>query len=436
MISLSSLRATVRLCVLFIVPVLSSCADDEPNSIEADIATSDASDVGPTVDVGADSDVTDDATEVSSIAEQLGVTRYSGTITARELSTDGNVTTYEFDPAEGPVCLRGAPFRTAVRDTESEDLVIFLQGGGACWSTFCLAVTAAPEGIPGVDILDPNAETNPVADWDHVYLPYCDGSFFAGDATHDDNINDKGPREHRGLANLTGALEVAAQRFPSPRRILLAGSSGGAYGLLLAAPLTRHYFPDAELIVMADSGIGLAHDGDPTYIQTAIDEFNLERFIPADCDECVTSGHLTALVGWYLERDPGVRFGLYSSWHDSVLASTFLQVPRADFAAALRSETDALHAAYPDRFRRFINDGTQHTALLGDPTGIIGTDINAVELPPGALQELMGGDLVIGSLENTTIGDLNMATWLEALIDGDLDVWVDVQETETPPDEG
>ena len=77
-----------------------------------------------------------------------------------------------------------------------------------------------------MDILNPDLEANPTRDWNAVYVPYCDGSFFAGDSEIDDNLNDKGIRIHHGLANLTAAFEVAAMHVPSPRKVLLAGSSG------------------------------------------------------------------------------------------------------------------------------------------------------------------------------------------------------------------
>lgn len=386
----------------------------------------------------ADAGVTADAAPPApeQIAVELGITRYVGAIEPIEESRDGDVTTYGFDPAEGPVCMRGAPFRASVRDVGADDLVIFLQGGGACWSAFCLAVVGAPAGVPAVDVLDTTLEANPVRAWNQVYLPYCDGSFFSGDAAHDDDLNGKGRREHRGLANLTGALEVARARFPAPRRILLAGSSGGAYGLLLAGPLVRHYYPEAELIMMADSGIGLARDGDAGSIDTILDEFAVGDFLPSDCPECKARGHITGLIGWYLARDPNVRVGMYSAWYDAVLANTFLQVEPSSFAAALERESRALHAAWPDRFRRFIADGTQHTSLLGDPSGVIGSDFSAVELPPGALQRLIGGDLVIRGMTETRIGELTMATWLTGLVEGDLEAWIDVEEPRGPAPPG
>jgi hypothetical protein len=320
----------------------------------------------------------------------------------------------------------------SVRETGSEDLLIFLQGGGACWSEFCFAVTKAPPGVPGMDILRADLADNPVRDWNVLYLPYCDGSFFAGDVQFDDNLNDKGARHHHGLANLTAALEVAAKRFAKPRRILLAGSSGGAYGLLLGAPMVRHYFADAELIVMADSGIGLARDGEQAFIDVILDEFNVRRFLPKDCADCVDRGHLTGIVGYYLGRDSNIRVGLFSSWYDSVLSKTFLKTDPKLFAKSLETQTDKLHKAYPKRFRRFVVDGAQHTCLLGNPTGIIGADLSAVELPKGSLAKLASGGLVIQGINKTTIGDLSIATWLTALISNDLSTWQDTIEAKGP----
>ncbi len=369
-----------------------------------------------------------------SLAEKLGVTQYVGKIDPIVHLQNGQETTYRFDAAQGPICMRGAEYKVTVRDTGSQDLVVFLQGGGACWSTFCLAITAAPEGVPLVDLLNADMANNPVADWNVMYLPYCDGSFFVGEAQFDDDINGLGTRYHKGLANLTGALEVAKLRFPDPQRILLAGSSGGGYGLLLAGPLLRHYYPDVELIMMADSGIGLARDGEPEYLQTALDEFNVQRFFPDDCENCQDNGHITGLVAYFLDYDPDVRIGMYSSWYDSILAKVFLQIPGEQFAKGLQEQTDRIHTAFPDRFRRFITDGIQHTALLGTPNSIIGSDLTAIELPEGGLEDLMSGVKIEG-MDATIVDGQSMTQWLTALIDNDTTQWKDLLEEKGPPPE-
>ena len=131
-------------------------------------------------------------------------------------------------------------------------------GGGACWDDYCLAVTTAPLGCQ-VDILDPDLDENPVSEWNVAYLPYCDGSLFVGDADHDDD-GDGGRAFHRGLANLSAALELSET---SPTRTgAVRGSSGGSYGVLFALPLLRAVYPDAELLVLSDSAVGVARGGD------------------------------------------------------------------------------------------------------------------------------------------------------------------------------
>ena len=345
------------------------------------------------------------------IAYDEGLTRYLGTARPTETRTlmDGTVS-YAFDPADGPVCMRGAVYRTSVRDTESEDLLIFLQGGGACWSDFCLAVTGAPAGIPATDLLR-DAETNPLSGWDVLYLPYCDGSLFAGDNEVDEDGDGAADRLHHGLANLSAALTMGHQHFPTPRRIVLAGSSGGAYGTILAAFLVRYVYPGVPIDVLNDAGIGLAREGDHAFLDRLIDEFGARDFLPDDCAECTADGHITGLVDYLLDRDPDVRVAAISSWYDYVISELFLMETAEEFQAALQSET---------------------TALLGDPTGIIGRDLGAVELPPNISEAL--SRLTLESLTTATVNGVTLDVWVRAMIARDDAAWSDlVSEPGTPP---
>jgi hypothetical protein len=368
-----------------------------------------------------------------SVAESLGLDEHLGAAAITTVSEEGRETVFGFEGEDGPLCLRGDPFLVSTRQTDSEDLIVFLQGGGACWSEFCLAVTKASSWVPAVDILDTELAVNPLRDWNVVYLPYCDGSFFAGDNDIDEDGDGQVDRYHRGLQNLSAALDIAQMRFPAPRRVVLAGSSGGAYGTLLGTALVRHVYPEAELMVVADSGMGLGRPGDDAFVETILAEFNLSRFLPEDCPECLSEGHLTGLVGWYLERDPDVRVALFSSWYDSILGDIFLKIPPADFRDAVAGESGKLVQAHPDRVRRFLVDGRVHTTLLGDASGIIGSDLSAVEIPPELLMNL--GAIELGGLDTTAIDDLSFATWLEAMVQSDDAVWVDVQQpASAPPD--
>jgi len=352
------------------------------------------------------------------------MTRYLGTATPveeRELS-DGISVTY--DPEEGPMCMRGDPFRVSYRDEPaSEDLLLFLQGGGVCWSEFCFAITGAPATIPETDLLRPGDEHNPFDGWDIVYVPYCDGSLFAGDADVDEDGDGAPDRFHRGLQNLSAALTLARERFSAPRRVVLAGSSGGGFGTILAAFLVRYVFPDAPLYVVNDAGVGVAREGDPRYVNALIDEFGVRDVLPDDCPECLEGGHIVGYVEYLLDRDPDVRVAAISSWYDYVISAIFLMLGQAEFADALRRRTDPVAAAHPDRYRRFFYAGAAHTATLGDVSGILGGDLSAVELPPGILEDI--GRISFESTDTATVGDVRLDAWLRAMLDDDLERWPD-----------
>lgn len=370
------------------------------------------------------------ASSPAAIAHRAGLTRYLATAAPADTSTSATgVTTYTFNPADGPVCMRGGEFRASVRDGASDDLLIFLQGGGACWSDFCLAVTAAPAGIPSMDLLRTTPE-GPMRDFDVLYLPYCDGSLFAGDRSIDENADGTPDRIHHGLQNLSAALTMGYRRFPRPRRVVLAGSSGGGFGTILAAFLVRYVYPDAPLYVINDSGVGVARTGDTAFLDRLIDEFGARSFIPADCTDCTRNGHISGVVRYLLDHDPNVRVAALSSWYDFVIADLFLRSTPAAFRDALAAETGALHDAHPDRYRRFLYDGSGHTALLGNATGIVGTNLRAVELPPGFAAQL--GAVEIKSMYTLAIDGVTVSQWLSAMIANDLTAWNDRVQTAGP----
>lgn len=353
-----------------------------------------------------------------------GVTSYAGLaqVATETTQPDGSVA-YQFDPASGPMCLRGAPFQMSVRATKSSKLLIFLQGGGACWSDFCLAVVKAPAGVPKLDVLDPDKADNPWKDWNVAYLPYCDGSMFAGNKDHDDTGDGQPDRFHRGLRNVQAALDVAKQRFPAPSEIALVGSSGGAFGTIPSLFLVRKLWPDAPILIVQDSGSGTAKDGDPAFLAKLIDEFGVASFFPPSCKACKGASHLTPLLAWALLRDPNVRVATFSSYNDNIMADVFLGLTGEQFKQGLLAATDPLHAQFSDRYKRFFVSGAMHTTLLGDASGIIGTDLGAVELPSDALPKLAGIEL--GKIAETQQAGVTIAQWLAAARDNSAD-WLDL----------
>ncbi len=75
-----------------------------------------------------------------------GVDRYLGAFEPTStMSPSTGVTEYFFDIPDGPICYTGSEFSMFTRDGNSNQLLIFLQGGGFCGSFSCVAVE---EGLP------------------------------------------------------------------------------------------------------------------------------------------------------------------------------------------------------------------------------------------------------------------------------------------------
>ena len=372
----------------------------------------------------------DDVTTVSSFEFQelvdQGLTRYVGAASPVATFEVNDSTVYEFDTNDGPICLGGAPFRVATRDGSSDNLVIYLQGGGACSAQVCQVTTITTDttlerGVFGAGILSPTLTANPVRDWDVVFSPYCDGSLMSGDIDQDDDGDGQIDRYQRGLRNLSAALDVAVAQYPNPPRVLLTGISAGGFATMTALPIVRLHYRNAEILVLNDAGVGIASGAEGS-LEALADEWNSASALPESCDECFATNQLMPVLGWQLDRDPNLTIGIVTSKQDIVITATFVMIPGQQFEDALLDISGRLHERHPDRFRRFVFSGNKHTTLaiqadtdLGEATGI--TDI-----PPEVL------DGILGRFDVTSIGDVTVADWATSMVDGG--DWSDLVSTE------
>jgi hypothetical protein len=402
---LSAMRQTARASCLVSLFALSACAADEPSG---DGETGDAGQTGETGDTnetetGETGDTGEPAANPFAEVIEQGLGDHLGTVDPSEVIEDGEQTHYLFDPEDGPMCLRGGDYWVSVRagSHAAKDLLIFQQGGGACWSDLCNAFESlgAP-AVPASGLLNPTLPGNEFADWNSVYLPYCDGSLFVGDIDIDDNDDGSIDRFHHGLINLSAGLDVAHDRFPDVERIVLAGASAGSYGVLISNMLVRTLWPDAELIIVADCGVGIGKPGDFEFIPNLLEEWNILRMVPESCEDCVTD-HITNLVDWQLERDPLMRFAAIAAYNDAVIGGVFLGLGSGVYQTAVETELGKLAAAHPDRYHRFLFDSPLHTTIVSD--------------------SVAGGGLpgLTATYDTTSVHGTTVETWLELLINDD-----------------
>jgi hypothetical protein len=126
-------------------------------------------------------------------------------------------------------------------------------------------------------------------------------------------------------------------------------------------PLVRKLYPDTPIDLVNDSGVGVSKPG---YVDFLSEEWNATRFIPEDCDSCVSEeGHTTGYHIFQLNEDPNLRMGFMSTKQDFVIADVFVGIGGEAFEAALIPEMAALEEAHPERFRSLIADGNSHTFI-------------------------------------------------------------------------
>jgi hypothetical protein len=229
-------------------------------------------------------------------------------------------------------CADDSPAGLFVNFTQaSRDLVIFFQGGGACWDTAtCLANQVGGLGLfsMGTDplatfpapigIFDRGDETNPLRHSNYIVIPYC---------TMDGHVGNKvatyAPQPHHvGFANVAAALPRIVATFPDAPNLVVAGFSAGGIGATgnyhqIAAAFERVRQGSIALIV--DAGPLLR----PSFLSMASqstlrDSWGLDKTIGLACPECVTDG---MHMGYrkIAQLHPGIRSSLICAYNDQTV---------------------------------------------------------------------------------------------------------------------
>ena len=312
--------------------------------------------------------------------EAAGVNKYVGEFTpAVSFDVGEGWIKHTFDPdgGDGPICIAGTAFSAFTKARNPANVLIMLQGGGACWQDFynCNVLAEAQEPPPPpVGIWDDASGLNPIDDWSVVYMPYCDGSVFSGDNDVFDpafgaaiGVPEAVVRFHRGLRNVTAGIDLAKSTFPHASRIMLAGSSAGGVGAAGFAPFLARmaYGNNKKLTVFNDAGPVAINLADAGSIAARAADWQFGQFYPASCTACSDMGQGTEIIKWRLDNDSTIREAFYSTDFD--LTNRFFLGMLFDplgYRALIISEHGAIHDLHPDRYKRFIQaNRVTHTAL-------------------------------------------------------------------------
>lgn len=269
----------------------------------------------------------------------------------------------------------------ARRGTEN-NLVVYFDGGGACWDDVTCAVpmlareggrsegfykaelmpTDNPRRMSG--LFDLNNPRNPVRNWSFVFVPYCTGDVHSGsnDATyHNPDTGEAYTIHHRGADNFRVVLEWMRANFAAPDHILVSGSSAGAYGAATHYARIRDAFPAGQAAMLGDAGQGVTT---PDFLERRNGNWRYqlpENVFGADAQLTSDDDIVSALAAHY----PNDRFAQYTTAHDQTQAGFYalMGAQNACRAWAEKMVRDLARRQSAPNFRSYLAAGASHTIL-------------------------------------------------------------------------
>jgi hypothetical protein len=295
--------------------------------------------------------------------------------------------TWTWVDVAGSKCADGSPTGIGVNLTkDSDDVLVFLEGGGACWdaaSCWGPAPTAfnvltgygktqldTDPQIAAIYLLDRSDSDNPFRNKNIVYVPYCTGDSFSGDNVTTFNYLGVDHETHfAGHRNIDLYLSRLLGTFPKAKRVWLAGDSAGGFGASFNFGTFQEAFTTARVDVIDDSGQPI--DPDPAKWAQWRSVWNMQ--LPADCADC-TKGP-SAFIDYYRAKYPANRFGLISFDYDVVIAP-FMSLTLTQFHDELTSMLDHFDASFTNG-HYFVLPGASHVGLV-TPTTALKTWVKAM----------------------------------------------------------
>ncbi len=269
--------------------------------------------------------------------------------------------TWTYQEVDGAISRDGSPagFYFKYSTSGSKNLMVYLVGGGACQDAFfcgnnppnknfSLTAESAMNGIFNMAGPDPEAQdptlpkwqsgifkddpSNPVRDWNMVYIPYVTGDVYAGVKPNGTVPGVTGTFQFVGKNNMLKFIGRIVPTFADAPVVLVTGSSAGGIG----AVINSTYFADAFI----DQGHGVrmffVDDAGPIfsdqYLEVCLQQrwreiWGLNDSLPADCAGCFQAdggGMVSGLLGYLADKYPdNLLGGLIDSDDDEIMEMFF-----------------------------------------------------------------------------------------------------------------
>ena len=294
-------------------------------------------------------------------------------------------------PRDDLTCRDGSSSGIGVRLTlNTKAVMIYLQGGGACYdASSCEQNTKTP--IAGADfskekfnewveklgdqgIFNTTNLSNPVAGWNHVYIPYCTGDLHGGSRENASIPGVPGRQQFVGYRNVQNALRVLQPRFRDAEDVALVGASAGGFGVLVNYPQVVEAFGGRSVAALVDSAPVIPESAIKTscFQRKIVETFDLQ--LPPRCPDCAdpSKGGLLNLYTYLSDTYPQGRYALASADADLAGVILYNNESRACGGAGVniinyRFSLYSLRDRYiGHEWATFLPGGVQHTMTQSD----------------------------------------------------------------------
>ena len=244
-------------------------------------------------------------------------------------------------PLKNTVCRDGSATGVGVRMLpDANAVMIYLQGGGACYDAKSCAQNAnAPiagknfsrtkfddwvKTLGNQGVFNTKNPSNPVARWNHVYVPYCTGDLHGGDRENAIVPGVAEKQQFLGHRNLRNILKSVAPYFHNADDVALIGASAGGVGVMINYPQVVEAFDNRSVALLVDSAPIIPESAIRTscFQRKVITTFDLQ--LPEDCPDCAdpSKGGLLNLYSFLSHTYPQGRYAFASA--DADLAGVVL----------------------------------------------------------------------------------------------------------------
>jgi hypothetical protein len=190
---------------------------------------------------------------------------------------------------DNTICADGSEYYVLLRKANSNKLLIFLQGGGACWDSRT-ATTVYPIDTIGdirfllsknykrlqsyrykinvskskisCGIFEFDNELNPFKDYNILFIPYSTGDLHLGTTEHTYTTKNGNEKKlyHHGYLNVMAALNFIYTIFKQPDKLVLSGSSAGGFASPFIIREVADLYKNCFVYNINDCGYGVANE--------------------------------------------------------------------------------------------------------------------------------------------------------------------------------